>query len=67
MSAMTDADLARIYNEANDIPLGKRPTITTARIFKAMRACFDIVPAQRMPNLTVEVRGLKDETSPEKT
>lgn len=34
---MTDADLTAIYNEANGIAEGKRPIITTARIFAAMR------------------------------
>lgn len=33
----TDAELTAIYNEANGIAEGKRPTITTARIFAAMR------------------------------
>ena len=35
---MTDAELTVIYNEANGIVSGKRPMLTTARIFTAMRA-----------------------------
>lgn len=35
---MTDAELTVIYNEANGIGAGKRPMITTQRIFAAMRA-----------------------------
>jgi hypothetical protein len=34
---MTDADLTAIYNEANGIGEGKRPMLSTARIFAAMR------------------------------
>jgi hypothetical protein len=34
---MTDADLTAIYNEANGVAEGKRPAITTQRIFAAMR------------------------------
>ena len=35
---MTNEDLTRLYNEANGIPEGKAPPITTERIFTAMRA-----------------------------
>lgn len=35
---MTDAELTKIYNDANGIPEGKAPPITTQRIFTAMRA-----------------------------
>ncbi len=34
---MTDAELTKIYNDANGIPPGKAPPITTQRIFAAMR------------------------------
>lgn len=34
---MTDAELTAIYNEANGIGAGKNPSITTQRIFAAMR------------------------------
>jgi hypothetical protein len=37
MTTLTDAELTAIYNEANGIAEGKRPTITTQRIFAAMR------------------------------
>lgn len=35
---LTDEELTAIYNEANGIPFGKTPPITTKRIFTAMRA-----------------------------
>lgn len=41
---MTDEDCTRIYNEANGISPGKRPPITTERIFKAMRASQQTMP-----------------------
>ena len=37
----TDAELTRIYNEANGID-GKNPPITTERIFRAMRAAYTL-------------------------
>ncbi len=49
---MTNEDLTRLYNEANGIPEGKAPPITTERIFTAMRAasasaCFARKAARR--------------------
>ena len=43
---MTNEDLTRLYNEANGIPEGKAPPITTERIFTAMRACLTISAKQ---------------------
>lgn len=37
---MTDAELTKLYNDANGIPDGKAPPITTQRIFTAMRAAM---------------------------
>lgn len=37
---LTDADLTRIYNEANGVT-DKQPPISTERIFKAMRAVHE--------------------------
>lgn len=39
---MTNEDLTRLYNEANGIPEGKAPPITTERIFTAMRAAAQL-------------------------
>lgn len=33
----TNEELTKIYNEANNIPPGKSPPISTERIFNAMR------------------------------
>jgi hypothetical protein len=35
---LSNADLTRIYKEANGIPEGKEPPISTQKIFTAMRA-----------------------------
>lgn len=44
---MTDAELTKIYNDANGIPDGKAPPITTQRIFTAMRAMGGLAQAER--------------------
>lgn len=40
--SLSDEELTKIYNNANNIGEGKSPPITTERIFKAMRACLNI-------------------------
>lgn len=52
---MTNEDLTRIYNEANGIPEGKAPPITTERIFTAMRAAME---HQRLLGLASERAAL---------
>ena len=37
----SDEELVKIYNNANNIPKGKAPPITTERIFTAMRYCLN--------------------------
>jgi len=37
MKEYTNQELTEIYNRANDIPEGKRPPISTEKIFAAMR------------------------------
>ena len=41
----SDADLTKIYNEANGIDITRHNPITTERIFKAMRECLNICEA----------------------
>jgi hypothetical protein len=36
-NVMTDAELTAIYNEANGVGEGKRPPLTTEKVFAAMR------------------------------
>ena len=38
---LSDEELIKIYNNANSIPKGKAPPITTERIFTAMRYCLN--------------------------
>lgn len=38
IAALTDSDLTRIYKQVNGEAEGKAQPLTTARIFKAMRA-----------------------------
>ena len=38
----SDADLTKIYNEANGLDPKRHNPITTERIFKAMRECLNI-------------------------
>lgn len=38
---MTNEQLTQIYNEANGITV-KNPSLTTERIFAAMRACYEL-------------------------
>jgi hypothetical protein len=42
-SNFTDAELTKIYCDANGIGEGKRPPITTQRIFTAMRAMEEAI------------------------
>lgn len=67
---MTNEDLTRLYNEANGIPEGKAPPITTERIFTAMRAvqerCAGVCDTfQKTSYLTIakslaaQIRGMK--------
>jgi hypothetical protein len=37
---LTNEQLEKIYNSANAINGGRNPPLTTERIFKAMRACY---------------------------
>ena len=37
---LTDEELTKMYNAANNIPDGKSPPITTQRIFLAMREAY---------------------------
>ena len=44
MRELSDAELTKIYNDANGIGAGKSPPISTQKIFTAMRA---VAKAQR--------------------
>lgn len=39
---ITDEQLTEIYNNANKIPPGKAPPISTDKIFAAMRFCIEL-------------------------
>jgi hypothetical protein len=39
---LTNEELTKLYNEANEIPDGKFVPISTDRIFKAMRAAYQL-------------------------
>lgn len=62
---MTNEDLTKLYNDANGIPPGKAPPITTERIFAAMRAavalgrqqCRDAI-VETIPAGALSGRGL---------
>lgn len=41
-NVFTDAELTKIYNEANGLDPKRHNPITTERIFKAMRACLSM-------------------------
>lgn len=39
---ISDVELTEVYDRANGIPKGKRPPITTQRIFAAMRLMYEL-------------------------
>jgi len=44
---MTDEELTAIYKDANNIPEGKNPSISTKFIFAAMRKCYELGKAEK--------------------